>query len=165
MHILTKIGLIALVIGIILAGIGFYEFSSLVNEMEPVIELHGAQRITLGPYQNYTISVSPSPGRIIAFAYNSTSPIDVTLPSSFTNSTSPSTAERVYLSPTGDISGIIEFHNPSNSSIVVYYVLKYIEVSTIDIYSLAFVLLGALLFIVGLIIAIIGLVIGRKKRT
>ncbi|WP_373468472.1 hypothetical protein [Acidianus infernus] len=165
MHILSKIGLIMLVIGIILAGVGFYAFSSLINEIEPVIKLHGAQRIILGPYQNYTILVSPSPGKIIVFAYNSTSPIYVTLPSSFTNSTPISTTERVYLSPTGDVSGVIEFQNPSNSSIIVYYVLKYIEVSSIDVYSLVFVFLGALLFIVGIIIAIIGLILGRRKRT
>lgn len=164
MHILTKIGLITLIIGIILAGIGFYVFSTLFNKMRPVIELQGAEKIILDPYQNYTILVSSSPGKVIVFAYNFTSPLDVTLPPGFTNTTSPSTKERVYLSPNGNVSGVIVFHNPSNSSIVVYYILKYIEFSMLDIYSLPFIIVGGLLFIIGGIIAMIGVILGRRKR-
>ncbi|BDC18491.1 hypothetical protein [Acidianus sp. HS-5] len=165
MYILTKIGLIMLIIGIALAGIGIYEFYSLVTQIEPIIELHGAQRVILEPYQNYTITVSPYPSEILAFAYNSTSPINTTVPPAFVKSSSPSTTENVYLATSGDISGIIELHNPSNSSVEVYYLLSHIKISTIDFYSIIFIMIGILAFIVGIIVAIIGVVIGRRKRT
>lgn len=159
MHTLTKVGIIVLVIGIIIAGIGLYSTFTVAGSLTSVIELKNAQAITLNPSSSYNISysVTKTPA-IVMLALNSSKPISVTVPTTFSrlSQNNEIVYEMVLTTPQ---TGTITLYNNYTVPITVEYQLGQATPSLLS----ALVLPGGFLAIIGIILAIIGVIMGRRK--
>ncbi|AWR97907.1 hypothetical protein DFR86_10405 [Acidianus sulfidivorans JP7] len=166
MHVLTKVGIILLIIGIIAAAVGIYSLSSLTSSLLSAEKLTNAKVISISPHESfnisYSITVTPSIG---VFVYNYTSPILVTLPSIFSHVTSINNEELYILTATSPQSGIIHLYNNGTTPVTVHYEFEEEHITSLLTIGSILLVPGILLAIIGLILIIVGLILGRRKRT
>lgn len=168
MHIVAKIGLIILIVGIGLAALGFVmtltSTSSIVSVVSKIQKLSNATKVVLSPqeskYIEYTITSIPS---LVIFAYNSTSPISVIVPAGFQGPfVENNTVVYVYgATSTGTIT--INLINNQSVPVTIYYEFSTSLIGSEIVFAGLVLILGFILVIVGLILLIVGLIIGRRK--
>lgn len=142
-----------------MAGLGLYSTFTLAGSLTSVIELKNAQTITLNPNSSYKISysITKTPA-IVMLALNSSKPMSVTVPATFSRLSQNN--EIVYeMVTTTTQTGTITLYNNNTVPVTVEYQLGQVTPSLLS----ALVLPGGLLAIIGIILAIIGAIMGRRR--
>ncbi|MFP3261158.1 MAG: hypothetical protein RXQ22_09885 [Sulfolobus sp.] len=152
MHKYTKIGIIVLVIGLGLFvayfAIAFQLFTS--HTM--------SNSITIPPLGDYSIQYPAD--RLVTIIYNSSSPLKVVgIPSNaYTSSTPQGGAIGFYSTSAGDIT----FINPNPSYAKLNYQIISAPLSELALSGILF-LMGIILAIAGVVLIVIGIIKGRKR--
>lgn len=161
MHILAKLGIILLVVGIVLFVIGIYYSLPIASLALEAAKLVNSTSVTLSPNHSYNVTYSitsvPSLG---FFAYNYSSPISVIVPSGFVKASSTANEVVYEYGTRSPVILTVQFFNNESEPVTVYY--TFISKSIPSIIILGD--LGIFIVIVSIIMIIVGLILGRRKK-